>query len=74
MNDKLQMENWDILDNTNYLQENEKLEQCIRDLKMSAAEMSEKNLVLENEICKLKERPQLLVSENSTYFIFNLLN
>ena len=50
-----------------YPQENEKLEQCIRDLKMSAAEMSEKNLVLENEICKLKERPQLLVSENSMF-------
>ena len=50
-----------------YPQENEKLEQCIRDLKMSAAEMSEKNLVLENEICKLKERPQLMVSENSTF-------
>merc|ERR1719410_944250 len=46
--------------------ENEKLEQCIRDLKMSAAEMSEKNLVLENEICKLKERPQLIVSENNS--------
>ena len=34
---------------------------------MSAAEMSEKNLVLENELCKLKERPQLMVSENSTF-------
>ena len=34
---------------------------------MKAAEMSEKNLVLENELCKVKERPQLLVSENSTF-------
>ena len=36
---------------------------------MNAAEISEKNLILENEIFKLKERPQLLASENSTCII-----
>ena len=36
---------------------------------MNAAEISEKNLILENEIFKLKERPQLLASENSTCIV-----